>query len=479
MKELLHTTPEQVGISSEAINVFIEKAGKQFGIHSFMVLRQGKVAAECYWEPYQKGDTHVLFSMSKTFTAVAIGFAVQENLLSIDDLVYSFFSDKLEGEPCEYMMQMNVRHLLTMSTGHSVEPSMIGTALGGDWVKYFLTTYVDCKPGSIWCYNTPATYMLSAIISKVTGMSLFDYLTPRLFAPLGFEKHWWETCPMGINTGGFGLNVRLEDLAKFGQFLLNRGKYDDKQLLQSDWIDRMVHDKVDNEKPDAHPQSCNGYGYQIWHCTAEDAYRGDGAFGQYCIVLPKQDAVVVFNAGEDQMHDLSDLFFDLVVPTMGKETTVDEEANQQLLHLCESQTMVCPEGIQIGIQQQKYTKRHYVFAENGLNLSALSVDFEAQTIHFVMDGIPVTCPMGYREWVKSKTGLPEHAVPSAFGKVFSDVAVSYAWKANVCTVLMAYTKTPFVDRIKLIFDEKGVVVKYSRNVSFLKKDYELFGREAE
>ena len=222
MKKLPRALPKDMHVSSKKILDFINAIEEnQLGLHSFMLTRKGTVIAEGYWNPYNEDSTHMLFSLSKSFTSTAIGFAVQEGLLHLSDRVISFFPDRLPCAPCENMQKMEIRHLINMCTGHDIEPPL----LGEDRVYQFLTSYVALEPGSRFLYNTPATYMLSAILQTVTGQTVFEYLQPRLFGPLGIENIWWESCPKGINAGGFGLNLKTEDIAKFSVFLLQKGIY--------------------------------------------------------------------------------------------------------------------------------------------------------------------------------------------------------------------------------------------------------------
>ena len=219
---LERSTPESEGISSEALLSFINAAEENIdAIHSLMVVKNGKVVTEGWWRPYNASTPHELWSLSKSFTSSAIGFAVQEGLLSPHDLVMSFFSEKIPNKPTWQLKQLRIIDLLTMTSGHMKEPTLFN--LETDWEQAFLNTEIPFMPGTHFLYNTPATFMLSAIIQKITGEKLVDYLTPRLFEPLGIEKPKWELNPMGVNTGGWGLHLKTEDIAKFGQFYLQLG----------------------------------------------------------------------------------------------------------------------------------------------------------------------------------------------------------------------------------------------------------------
>ncbi|HSH94857.1 MAG TPA: serine hydrolase, partial [Roseimicrobium sp.] len=293
---LPRSTPEAEGISSQAVLKFLDSiAAGGFELHSFMLMRHGKVVAEGWWNPYGPELNHTMYSMSKSFTSTAVGFAVAEGRLSVDDKVISFFPESLPSTISDNLAALRVKDLLTMSVGNEKEPTS-ATVLSEDWVKTFLEQPITHKPGAVFLYNSAATYMCSAIVQKKTGQRILDYLTPRLFQPLGVEGMTWETCPRGINTGGWGLSIKTEGLARFGQLYLNKGNWHGRQILPASWIEEATTFKIQQPTP-AKPSRPNdkndwlqGYGYQFWR-SQNGAYRGDGAFGQYTIVMPEQDAV--------------------------------------------------------------------------------------------------------------------------------------------------------------------------------------------
>lgn len=295
-------------------------------LHSIMVLQHGEVIAEKWLGEGAPGKPHVLNSVSKTFTATAIGFAVSEGRLKVTDKVVSFFPDKLPEEVSPNLKEMEIRHLLTMSCGHDVDPT--GTARAAstaDWVETFLATPVEHKPGTEFVYNSLGTYMLSAIIQQITGQTVLDYLYPRLFRPLGVVGAKWEVSPQGINCGGWGLYVKTEDLAKLGQLFLQKGEWKGKQLLPASWIEEATASHiaslpsgVKKEQLTMKPKDSDwlqGYGYQMWHCR-HDAYRADGAYGQYIIVLPAKDAVIVATANIGDMQAELNLIWKHLLPAL-------------------------------------------------------------------------------------------------------------------------------------------------------------------
>lgn len=324
---LPRSTPEAQGVSSAAIREFIETADQRIdSMHSFMLVRHGHVVAEAWWAPESAEKPHVLWSLSKSFTSTAVGLAVADGKLSVDDLVLKFFPEEAPENPSHNLKQMRVRDLLTMTAGHENEPNLRDEP---HWVKAFLAHPVPHKPGTHFRYNTPATYMLSAIVQKVTGQTVLDYLTPRLFEPLGIEKPKWEASPQGISIGGYGLFLRTEDIAKFGQLYLQKGQWNGKQLLPTWWVEQATSKQVSNGSD---PQSDweQGYGFQFWRCR-HGAYRGDGKNGQFCIVLPEQDAVVAITANTRNMQAVLNIVWDKLLPAFGDQPRAENPGEQATL----------------------------------------------------------------------------------------------------------------------------------------------------
>ena len=327
---LPRSSPGSQGVPSAAIRKLLDYyAEKELELHSIMLLRHGKVVAEGWWEPYGPDRPHMLFSLSKSFTSTAIGFAVEEGLLTVDDLVCDFFPEQVPEVISPNLAKMSIHHLLSMSTGHEQDPSNpVFSTSDGDWVKAFLSLDVEREPGTHFVYNTAATYMLAAILHKITGQSLLDYLTPRLFEPLGIVGATWETCPKGINTGGFGLSIKTEDIAKFGQLYLQNGVWNGKQLISAQWIAEAVKKQISNGD-DPNSEWAQGYGYQFWR--RHNAYRGDGAFGQFCIVVPEQDMVVAITSGVNDMQGVMNGIWEIILPSLSPGALPENLEDQELL----------------------------------------------------------------------------------------------------------------------------------------------------
>lgn len=323
-------TPEEAGVPCSAIEGFLDQIReKQVHLHSFMMLKGDKVFAEGSYAPCRMEDVHMLFSLSKSFTAVAVGFAVQEGLLSVEDRVLSFFEegDSFAEAAEERQKRMTVRHLLTMNTGHVDAKDDTFKDMAAEWGKDFLADPPQREPGSWFLYNTRASYMLSVIVQKVTGETVLQYLTPRLFVPLGFSRDiWWELSPEGCDTGGFGLNLPVEDIARFGILLLNKGSFQGKRILEETWVEEASRPWSDTSLT-WEGENRFGYGYQLWRCHVEDSFRGDGAYGQYCVVLPGEKMLFISTAGQKDMQRILDAYWQQVYSCIKKEESEKEDEN--------------------------------------------------------------------------------------------------------------------------------------------------------
>lgn len=321
------------GDSSKAMDKAFDKYLKAVAdagqdLHSIMIVQRGKVIKERWLGEGAWNKPHVLNSVSKTFTATAVGFAVAEGKLRLTDKVISFFPDQLPAEISPNLEKLEVRHLLTMSSGHDVDPTPLTRGEDSqelDWVRTFLAAPLTHEPGTFFVYNSLGTYMLSAIVQKVTGEKVIDYLYPRLFRPLGIVGATWQESPQGINCGGWGLYLKTEDLAKMGQLFLQKGTWNGKRLLPESWIDEATRSHIASlpagtrrEELTIKPKDSDwlqGYGYQMWRCR-HDAVRADGANGQYIIILPEQEAVIAMTANIGDMQAEINLVWKYLLPAL-------------------------------------------------------------------------------------------------------------------------------------------------------------------
>ena len=468
--DLPRSAPEAQGVSSKAVLAFVEAADRDIdSLHSFMLLRHGHVVAEGWWSPYDAATPHALYSLSKSFTATAVGMAVAEGKLSLDDSVLRLFPDDAPPAPSANIKAMRVRDLLRMSTGHQAEPKLPPAA---SWAKAFLAQPVPFKPGTHFLYNTPATYMLSAAVQKATGRTTLDYLGPRLFEPLGIRAPTWETSPQGVSTGGYGLSVRTEDIAKFGQLSLQKGKWGGKQLVPEAWVMEATARQTSNG---SNPTSDwdQGYGYQFWR-SRHGAYRGDGAFGQYCVVLPEQDAVVAITGGVKNMQAVLDLVWTHLLPALEpKPLPADDAAQAKLERTLKGLSLRPPTGADAPADP-KAAARRYAFPANDRKLESVTLESGGPdgTTALVtrVGGVERRVVCGRGTW---KSGR------AAWGRLPDQpAAASGAWTAaDTFTAKICFPETPFVVTVRLTFAGGEVHCESESNVGFGPlKDAALVGK---
>jgi CubicO group peptidase (beta-lactamase class C family) len=461
---LPRSAPEAQGISSAAMLQFVNALDQIDGMHGVVVLRHGQVIAQGWWAPYDAEHPHVLYSLSKSFTSSAVGFAVAEGKLSIDDPVLKFFPNDAPATPGDNLKAMRVRDLLMMSTGHQDEPPIAPDVISA---KSFLAWPVPHLPGTHFKYNTAASFMLSAIVQKATGQTMLDYLRPRLFEPLGIERPVWDTNWQGISLGGYGLRVRTADIAKFGQLYLQQGKWQGKQLLPEQWVAMATARQTSNgSNPDSDWNQ--GYGFQFWRCRHQ-AFRGDGAFGQYCVVLPEQDAVVAINSGVKDMQAVLNVIWDKLLPNLQTRALPPKpeaarKLDDQLAHL----EVSTPQGAAASPLAAKVLNRKYLFPANEQKLESLALaasdSGKTLTLTLRMAGQDTATPCGYHEWKKSRA--PLMAGPLA---QFPDepTAGAFAWPGDdTCSIKLCAFETPCHKTLQLKFDGDRLIFNSELNVAF-------------
>lgn len=464
---LPRSAPEAEGIPSSAVLAFVEAAEEKIdALHSLMVLRHGHVVAEGWWDPYRREDNHVLFSLSKSFASTGIGLAIAEGRLSLDDTVLSFFPEDAPAEPSDNLGAMRVRDLLSMSTGHhaeAIEGFSYG-ASGTPGTREFLALPVAHKPGTHFMYNTPASYMLSAIVQKVSGTPLVDYLGPRLFEPLGIQNAMWDASADGVSLGGFGLHLTTEDIARFGQLYLQKGLWNGERVLPESWVEAATARQVSNgSNPDSDWEQ--GYGYQFWRCR-HDVYRGDGAFGQYCIVMPKQDAVVAITSGVGDMQAVLDLVWEHLLGGMRAEPLpADDEGQDRLRNKLANLVLPPPAGGLTSPVAAGVSGNVYVLPENDGPFEAVGLEVgDETTLVLRIDGQERRLPCGSGEW-RGGSQLPFGG--RAIARAEQPVATSGAWTDDhTYTVKLCLHETPFCATLGLEFEGDIVLVDQEMNVGF-------------
>jgi CubicO group peptidase (beta-lactamase class C family) len=467
---LERSTPEAEGVRSEAIIAFLDAVAKsRHELHSFMFLRHGKVIAEGWWDPYAPDLKHTMYSTSKSFTSTAVGFAVSEGLLRLDDKVVSFFPQDLPDTVSPNLAALTVRNVLTMTTGQDPDPTGI-VATEGNWVRSFLATPIVHQPGSRFLYNTLGTYALSAIVTKVTGQTVLDYLTPRLFRPLGITDVDWEVDPQGRNTGGWGLRIRTEDMAKFGQLYLLRGRWNGRQVLPPSWVEEATTASILQapEVPDSIRQTSDwlqGYGYQFWRCR-HNAFRADGAFGQFIIVMPDQDAVVVITSESADMQGEANLVWDHLLPGMQQgPLPANDAARTRLRDRLAALALPIPRSAATPSPGLAIAGATYAVGSNALGMDSLSLACGADpcTLTMTSDSGRYTFAFGNGAWRYGETtrrGPYLLAARSAYvGLPPLRVAAAYVWDdAHTLRLVLRYIESPHTETWVSRFDGNRVAV---------------------
>jgi CubicO group peptidase (beta-lactamase class C family) len=470
---LPRSTPEQQGISSAAILAFVQAADTSVdAMNSFMLVRHGHVVAEGWWAPYDARTPHIFYSLSKSFTSTAVGLAVAEGKLSLDDEVLKFFPEDAPAEPSANLRAMRVRDLLRMSAGHQTEAALWAWSTAAPTpkerlTKVFLAQPVPFKPGTHFMYNSPATYMLSAIVQKATGTTVLDFLKPRLFDPLGFDNPTWLPSPQGVTTGAFGLMGRTEEIARFGQLYLQKGVWQGRQLVPAAWIAEATSLRTSNGSAPTSDWD-QGYGYQFWR--SRHGYRGDGAFGQYMLVLPEQDAVVAITSGVRNMQSVMDLVWTKLLPAMSAGALPEDLAAQRALRAKLAVLRVAmPSGRSTTALATRVSQRWYELPENDRGIRAISLDLTPRSPALLVRTAAgeTRTPMGMGSWVRSRTGFSNGIEQLLSVAPDPEIAASGAWSADsVFTLKLIAPQTPFYSTLTFRFTDERLVLDSEHNVSF-------------
>jgi hypothetical protein len=475
--KLPRSTPEAQGVRSEGILDFlkaIETSKHEF--HSFMMARHGRVIAEGWWSPYRADLNHMLYSLSKSFTSTAVGFAKTEGKLSVGDPVISFFPDKLPEQISENLRALKIKDLLTMSVGHA-QDSTPSITKEEDWVKAFLALPIANQPGTSFLYNSGATYMLSAIVQKVTGQKVIDYLDPRLFEPLAIEGMTWETCPRGINTGGWGLSVRTESLAKFGQLYLQKGTWNGRQILPADWIEEATTFKIqqpgtDLEKQKRESDWHQGYCYQFWRCR-HNAFRGDGAFGQYTIVMPEQDTVIAITSESPSMQGELNLVWEHLLPAIQSEPLPPNRRSAAELNQMFRDLALAPPKSQLSSPTaSRVSGKAFLLGNNDAGVQSVAFRFGEQDSIFTLSdaqgSYPITC--GLEKWITGETTMPgtPPKLTKSRGRTKSKITASGTWRdEQTFEMTWRYIETPHHDTVTCRFEQDEVKVEFLSSITQL------------
>jgi CubicO group peptidase (beta-lactamase class C family) len=429
---LPRTTPEEQGVPSETIARFFQMIDeKGYDVHGLMMIRHGKVIAEHWWAPYAPQYQHAMYSATKTFTSTAIGFAVQEGLLNIEDKVISFFPDLLPDTISPQLAGLSVKHLLTMSVGHA---SMSYAGSGKSQVRSFLAAHFAHEPGTSFAYNITASHMMSHIITKVSGVSLYEYLKPRLLDPLGIADVVWEMDNDGYNMGNGGTHMKTSDLAKMGLFLLNKGKWEGQQLLDPAWIDAATTPHI-YQHPERTPEEnaaddgSQGYGYQIW-MGRQNSYRAIGGQNQLIMVIPDYDFILVCHSSIGDEAGFNSLIYDML-PSMSDKKLKADSSFDLTAAIAGYKIRLPFEGT--STSRVTMSTRRYRMDENATGIRSVLFRFDASGncyLTFVSPGAIHNIPFGLDNWM---IGMTDRSLSIARTVYPNTMGVTPVHTAGICT----------------------------------------------
>ena len=472
---LPRSTPEAQGIRSAGIIEFLDEIdrlnqrapGDQATVtpefHSLMIVRNGYVVAEGWWEPYSADRNHALFSLSKSFTSTAAGFAIEEGYFDLDDPVISFFPDKHPETVSPNLEAMTVRHLLTMSTGQPVDDRT-----SEDWVRTFLSLPVETEPGSQFRYSTSATFMVSAIIQETTGQTVMDFLQPRFFEPLGITGMESLSSPQGYNTGGYGKSGTTEDIAKLGQFYLQKGAWNGEQLLPAAWVELATSKQIENASTPSDPNNATndwaqGYGFQFWQ-TTHNAYRGDGAYGQFSLVIPEFDMVIAITGGSPDMQGMLNVLWDTLYPAIQAEPLNEDKASHDILLQKLASLSLTPAA---GARHPSVViNADYSVIHPSEDITTASFSGDEQQFTFSLHGADGVHSLecGMHEWTMNQTShpfLPDNILSRALPDTM-EVAASCQW-IDAHTVEMTWRLINTPRALSVISHFKGDSLRIERS----------------
>jgi CubicO group peptidase (beta-lactamase class C family) len=481
------STPEKEGVQAGAISDFVNAAAhSKTELHSFVFLRHGKLIAEGWWNPYSPNLKQALYSTSKSFTAAAVGFAIAEKKLKLTDKVVSFFPDEVPNPVPPNLAALTVRDVLMMSDGQDPDPTP-KIVPDSNWARAFFATPVVNAPGSKFLYNSTGTYMLSVIVTKVTGQKVIDYLRPRLFEPLGIFGADWETSPQGANTGGWGLRLKTEDMAKFGQLYLQGGRWNGKQVVPKEWVKEATTIKI-LQDPSASPAKrdssdwLQGYCYQMWRCR-HNGVRADGAFGQFIIILPDQDAVIAIQAETPDMQAEINLVWQYLLPVLQnwaykEDPDADAKLQQQLATLALAPGKSNATGADVSPNGKSYALQ-----PNAKKIQSLGFSFQdgVWTLKLKDDNAEYALPFGDGKWARAETtrsgpslltGAQNHDV----GLPPFQTAGTYHWlDENTLELVLRYIESPHTETMVCHFDGDNIKVDVHNSFEYGKPPMVLTG----
>lgn len=478
VNELPRSIPEAEGVPSKAVTALFDSlmALPKTDIHSVMVIRHGKVIGEIYPTPFSPEYQHTIYSCSKTFVSAAVGLAIDDNRLRLSDRVGTFFPELLPDSVSDNLANMTVHNLLSMGSG--ITPDWNMRSIHPDWIRAYLSKPVK-KPGEKFEYDSMSTYLLSAIVQKVTGMTLLDYLKLKIFTPMNIVDVAWEISPEGYNTGGWGLHIQSESLAKFGLLLLNKGVWKGKQLLPASWVEQMTSKQMETGRDE-------NYGYQIWLSEYPGAVCIDGALGQYVMIIPEKDMVVVITEctltnGRKQRQ----LVWNNLLPQVKDQPLTADKSHKLLLKKQATYELPVVQGKATSSATKNYTEKDIILEPNKYGWQSLNLKFKQKEKEVVMavtekDETSYELLFGYKQWLKTSiNAYPPYSINpiDSFKGIKGPfwTAGSYAWQ-SATTLQLKVHYVNWVSALDITFHFEGENVALNVKENFSSQEIVIKGK---
>jgi CubicO group peptidase (beta-lactamase class C family) len=463
---LPQSTPEQEGIPSGAVSAFIDYVETRgIYMHSYILVRNGNIASEGYWAPYHKDRHHAMYSVTKTFLSMAIGIMAGEGLISLDDKAVDYFPEKISEGIHPWNREVTLRHLLAMNAMHEryVEP----TPDEPDWIKVFLNAQPNQRPGSAFFYDTGGTHTLTGIVERMSGLSLFDYLNPRLLEPMGITKVACKKCRMGISLGGSGLSCTPRDLAKLGVLLINGGRYNGKQLVPPDYVKAATSRQTSNSNSGDTLYGLKGYGYKLW-ITDDKGFAAYGLGGQFILCLPEQNLVLVTTANSRRFENGHEFILDAcrntILPVLSKTKLPESPDYKSLCRRNASLSIAKPVGSPHSPIAEEVSGKTYRAKDSVYESVCFELTAGQPSCELVMDGKKILIPFSFSQ-------APATAFPNA--SIGGNGANTAAWEDSETLVIYAHhLDIAYTWALHIRFDMKndGVTIVFKEQTG-QRKDY--------
>ncbi|MFC3747309.1 serine hydrolase domain-containing protein [Paenibacillus sp. GCM10012306] len=468
--------PEDHDLSSKDLLAFFKKVQESnLDINSFILMQDGQAISQFYREPYRKDTPQLLFSLSKSFTSIAVGIAWDEGYFDLHDKVISFFSDKLPDYISPNLSQMTIHHLLSMTAGH--QNNIYGDVVKHtDWISSFLSQEVHHVPGSYYRYSTHSTYMLSAIVERVTGQNLVDFLMPRLFEPLEIPRPSWETCPMGITAGGMGLSISTEGIARFGQMLLEKGIFKGRRIVSEKYINLATSKHADTMRDESRIDFSKGYGYQLFLCR-NDCFMGNGGYGQLCFVAPKERIVIAATSclpSMKHLQSLLDLVYEYILGQFNHGTPSELEDAVALQEYLSNVAYPFPPSKDLINNEFIFKDARYTIHDNSQCIEEVRFSFQNNQLEFQMI---YDSKVNKRYWFEFDTLVHARDLFTKDLALHDQEVVTHAyWSSeNTLVLTLFYIETPYVITYNISTRNKTIELQCSNNASLDSEAYTITG----